>query len=91
VIGGGSRLIALKTALAHSQLPGGFSLDRLRPLQPPRSFKDREELESSFDLLAIACGLASSLDWEYFPPREVESMEQRVARVRPDVDELYPK
>jgi hypothetical protein len=91
VIGGGGRLSTLRLGLKGSQLPGGFTLERLRPLQSPVSLKDRAHLESNFDLLAIACGLASSLDWEYFPPREVESMKQLATRTRPDVDELYPK
>jgi hypothetical protein len=91
VIGGGGRLASLKSGLNNSQLPGGFVLERSRPLQPPASLNDRAKLESSFDLLAIACGLASSLDWEYFPPREVESMEQPASKAKPEVDELYPK
>jgi hypothetical protein len=91
VIGGGGRLAVLKSALKASQMPGGFVLERSRPLQPPKSLKDKAQLESSFDLLAIACGLASSLDWEYFPPREVESMGQPAMKMKPDVDELYPK
>jgi hypothetical protein len=91
VIGGGGRLATLKLALKSSRLPGGFTLEMSRPLQAPKSLKDRAQLESSYDLLAIACGLASSLDWAYFPPREVEPMDPVTTKARPDKDELYPK
>jgi hypothetical protein len=51
----------------------------------------RAALERDYDLLANACGLASSLDWDYYPPREVPPMTD-LPRQRPpiDPDDNYP-
>jgi hypothetical protein len=40
---------------------------------------------------ANACGLASSLVWEYYPPREVPAMAPLPSGQRRDRDELYPR
>jgi len=37
-------------------------------LMPPGKLKNRAEVQEHYDFLANACGLASSLDWEYYPP-----------------------
>ncbi len=93
VIGGGGRLFVLQQALQHRQLPGKFVLDSRQRLKSPKKLRDRAEFENDYDLLANACGLASSLDWEYYPPKEVEPMPSLLGSIKskPDVDELYPK
>jgi len=51
-------------------------------------------MEENYDLFANACGLASSIDWEYYPPSEVPAMDSYIplhAGRMPDRDELYPK
>jgi hypothetical protein len=47
------------------------------------------DLEKDYDFLATACGLASSLDWQYYPPREVPPMGSPPTRPRQDVEEYY--
>jgi Ethanolamine utilization protein EutJ (predicted chaperonin) len=74
LIGGGSRLAVVQQALTKHQLPGNFKLVKRQKLQPPHSLGDRKEFKTDYDLLANACGLASSLDWDYYPPREVAPM-----------------
>ena len=91
VIGGGGRLRLLQGALQHRRLPGGFVREGWRQLGPPKSLKNRADIETDYDFLANACGLASSLDWEYFPPRDVPPMAQLPTRPKPDVEEYYPK
>ena len=92
VIGGGGRLRALQEALRGRPLPGGFVRDGWRQLQPPRSLNGLLAILGNYDFLANACGLASSLSWEYYPPREVQSMlPMPPPRPRPDLDEYYPK
>jgi len=92
VIGGGGRLHALQDALRRYSLPGGFARDSWRQLQPPRSLTDRLAIQADYDLFANACGLASSLDWQYYPPHEVPSMPPSPPpRPRPDLDEYYPR
>jgi hypothetical protein len=92
MIGGGGRLLALQDALQRCSLPGGFLRDGWRQLQPPRRLKDRLSIQADYDLFANACGLASSLDWEYYPPRAVPPMTNRQPlRSRIDLEEYYPK
>ena len=92
VIGGGGRLHALQDALQRCSLPGGFLRDGWQKLQPPRRLKDRPSIQGDYDFFANACGLASSLDWEYYPPRAVPPMTNRQPlRSRIDVEEYYPK
>jgi hypothetical protein len=92
VIGGGGRLHPLQDALCGRSLPGGFVRERLQQLQPPKTLKNRLAIQDGYDFLANACGLASSISWEYYPPREVPPMTyQPPARPARDVDEYYPK
>lgn len=92
VIGGGGRLRPLQEALRSRPLPGGFVRDGWRQLQPPRSLNGRLAILGDYDFLANACGLASSLSWEYYPPREVPPMPPpSPPKPRPDLDEYYPK
>lgn len=93
VIGGGGRLPAVQSALRFHRLQGEFVLNHFQRLTPPQRLKARAELNADYDLLANACGLASSLTWDYYPPKEVAAMPAIPvgARRRPDVDELYPK
>jgi len=53
--------------------------------------RDKADFEKDYDLLANACGLASSLFWDYYRPSEVEPMAPQAVKLRPDRDELYPK
>lgn len=94
IIGGGGRLDALQKTLIQTGLPEPFSREALLQLKPPRKLKLRSGIEENYDLFANACGLASSIGWEYYPPSEVPAMRERVLRTagpRPDRDELYPK
>jgi hypothetical protein len=91
IIGGGGRLTALQQSLTACQLPGEFLREHTRQLTPPPSLRNRADVEAHYDLLANACGLASSLDWEYYPPREVPAMAPQAIGTKPDAEELYPK
>jgi len=91
VIGGGGRLRPLQSALQYQQMPGGFVRECLQQLKPPRSLKHGAQLQAHYDFLAIACGLASSLDWDYYPPKDVHPMPAPRMMPKPDVEELYPK
>jgi hypothetical protein len=91
IIGGGGRLPVLRDSLTGCQLPGEFVRENTRKLTPPASLRNRADVEAHYDLLANACGLASSLDWEYYPPREVSAMAPKVIGTKRDRDELYPK
>jgi hypothetical protein len=88
----GSRLRALQDALRGQPLPGGFVRAGGRQLQPPRSLKDRLKIQAEYEFLANACGLASSLSWDYYPPREVPPMPcPPRQKSKPDLEEYYPK
>ncbi len=91
VIGGGGRLKPLQTALQARELPGGFVRKRSLKLKPPRTLQDGASLQDHYDFLSIACGLASSLDWEYYPPKDVDSIPAPSIKPKPDPDEYYPK
>lgn len=91
VIGGGGRLPVLRDSLTGYRLPGDFVREHTRQLTPPASLRDRADVEAHYDLLANACGLASSLDWQYYPPREVAPLPRPPNRMKRDRDELYPK
>jgi len=91
VIGGGGRLPVLRDSLTRCQLPGDFVREHTRQLAPPASLRNRADVEAHYDLLANACGLASSLDWEYYPPREVPPLPPPPSGLKRDRDELYPK
>jgi Ethanolamine utilization protein EutJ (predicted chaperonin) len=91
VIGGGGRLHPLHHALRSQKMPGGFLLENARPLRPPKSLRTRLAVESDYDFLVNACGLASSLQWEYYPPHEVPPMAPLKQKPRIDPDEYYPK
>ena len=91
VIGGGGRLRPLQEALRRHSLPGGFVREGWCQLQPPKRLKDRLAIQADYDFLANACGLASSLSWEYYPPSEVPPMASRQVKPKPDLEEYYPK
>jgi hypothetical protein len=88
IIGGGGRLRPLHQALRGWSLPGSFVRERVLHLEPPKSLKDRLTIQGDYDFLANACGLASSLAWDYYRPEEVGSMtHQPPLRLRQDRDE----
>ncbi len=91
VIGGSGRLLPLQRSLQHRELPGGFVCEHSQQLKPPKGLENGANFQEHFDLLSIACGLASSLDWEYYPPSEVDSMPVTPTKPKPDLDEYYPK
>jgi hypothetical protein len=92
VIGGGGRLRTLHEGLTFQDLPGSFVREASRKLQPPRSLRDRLDIQQDYDFLANACGLASSLEWDYYPPHEVSPMAPHPRRKpKLDSDEYYPK
>lgn len=92
VIGGGGRLQPLQETLRARALPGGFVREGWHQLQPPRKLNNRTAVQGHYDFLANACGLASSLSWEYYPPREVSSMPPPPPpKPKPDLEEYYPK
>ena len=92
VIGGGGRLRPLREALRGRPLPGGFVREGWRQLQPPKSLTDRQSIQADYDFLANACGLASSLCWEYYPSPVVGPMPPPPPpKPKPDLDEYYPK
>lgn len=91
LIGGGGRMKTLQDQLAGMTLPGGFCRERLLRLAPPMTLKDRHSLEESYDLIANACGLASSIEWEYYPKIEVLPIPPPPQKPPIDSEELYPK
>ena len=92
VIGGSGRLAKLRAAVEGEPLAGGFRRDQTRVLKPPKSLRARQEFAGDYDLLATACGLASSpVGWEYYPRKDVKGMDAGVVRIRIDPDEWYPK
>ena len=91
VIGGGGRLHTLRNAVNDQRLPGGFIRENVLALQPPRMLAGGHALKDDYDFIANACGLASSLSWEYYPPSEVGGMSAPRLKPRIDRDELYPK
>lgn len=91
VIGGGGRLRPLQEALQRQNMPGGFLLECLQQLKPPRSLKNGARLQAHYNFLSVACGLASSLDWNYYRPQDVDPMPAPRTRPKPDVEQLYPK
>lgn len=91
LIGGGARLPVLRESLTAYQLPGDFVREHTRQLTAPASLRNRADVEAHYDLLANACGLASSLEWEYYPPREVPALPLPPIGLKPDHEDLYPK
>lgn len=92
IIGGGGRLRPIQDAICGRSLPGDFRYDGRRQLRPPKRLKDGRAIQGDYDLLANACGLASSLVWDYYRPEEAGSMtHQPPLRLRHDRDEEYPK
>jgi hypothetical protein len=49
------------------------------------------KIEEDYDLVANACGLASSLEWDYYPLHEVTPMHGLRVGERVDRDDLYAK
>lgn len=91
IIGGGGRLPVLRESLTAYQLPGDFVREHTRQLTAPASLRNRADVEAHYDLLANACGLASSLEWEYYPPREVPALPLPPIGLKPDHEDLYSK
>lgn len=94
IIGGGGRLDSLQNALIQTRLPKPFYCEAYLQLKPPKKLRIHSGIDDNYDLFANACGLASSIGWEYYPPSEVQAMSEpsiRAAVSRPDRDELYPK
>jgi len=91
VIGGGGRLRPLHKALSSQHMPGSFVLENARQLQAPKSLRNRPAVQNDYDFLVNACGLASSLQWEYYPPHEVPPMAAPNQKAKIDPDEYYPK
>jgi hypothetical protein len=90
VIGGGARLSILKSALHNFQLPGGFVLEGRQGLRPPRALRNWQAVERDWDMLANACGLASSLYWDYYPVAALNPLPPKPIREKLDRDALYP-
>ena len=91
IIGGGARLAILQRELNGIRLPGQFFLEARRALRPPKSLKNRGEVEKDWDMLANACGLASSLYWEYYPAAEANPIPPRPIRMKRDRDDIYAR
>jgi hypothetical protein len=83
LIGGGSRLLSLREALAqapHTTIPGTRSF---RSIECPGQMKGPADVASNFDMLAVAYGLSSAiLDWNYLTPLEVGPFEPATAVFR---------
>jgi Ethanolamine utilization protein EutJ (predicted chaperonin) len=95
LFGGGGRVPSINAAL-RKPLPRPLRLNRLEGVKPPKNLRRIPDLDRNFDLLALACGLASTvLDWDRIdPPSRTPPMPERSPaprRSRPDRDELYPK
>jgi hypothetical protein len=86
LIGGGSRLLSLREALAqppHSTIPGARSF---RKIEYPRHMTGPADTAANFDVLAVAYGLASAImDWNYLTPLEVGPLEPATAVYREHV------
>ena len=92
IIGGGGRLQSLQYGLKNCELPGQFTRQGVLCLQPPKALADRSAIQGDYDLLANACGLASSIIWEYDMPSEVPPMTHQVhVRTALDIEEYYQK
>jgi hypothetical protein len=89
IIGGGSRLPAIRAQLNDSELPGRFIKQQTLELRPPKTRSAEFPSDADYHLFAVACGLASSLDWAYFP--SVDPSPPIPTATRVDVDEWYPK
>jgi hypothetical protein len=72
-------------------MPGSFVLEKARQLQAPKSLRNRLAIQNDYDFLVNACGLASSLQWEYYPPHQVPPLEPPKQKPKIDPDEYYPK
>jgi uncharacterized C2H2 Zn-finger protein len=69
LFGGGSRLHALQQAVRRP-LSHSLVLAKLQKMTPPRDLKRFPGLVENYDLLAVACGLSSTiLDWDRITPR----------------------
>jgi hypothetical protein len=91
VIGGGGRLRPLHKALGSQHMPGSFVLENARHLQAPKGLRNQPAVQNDYDFLVNACGLASSLQWEYYPPHKVPPMVAPKQKAKIDPDEYYPK
>jgi len=71
--------------LSNQMRAGQFRLRQLK-------LRGRLTIRPDYDFFANACGLASSLSWDYYPPHEVPPMDGG-PKTRPkiDPDEYYPK
>ncbi len=91
LIGGGARLFVLTRALSNLSLPVGLVLEHRRRLTPPRSLKNHKEFNENWDLLANACGLASSVYWDYYPTSESNPIPPKPVREKLDRETIYAK
>jgi hypothetical protein len=93
LIGGGSRLDVVNDALRNCQIRFPFERDQIRKLMPPDRLSDGKELSRHFDVIANACGLASSLEWEYYPSSKIEPIKppSGMPTNRPNFGEIYDK
>lgn len=89
IIGGGSSLKPLQVQLQDRELPGDFIRDDTLKLCPPSKMNDRLSLQADYHFFAVSCGLASSLDWTYYP--KVPPIPLKPPGHKVDPDELYPK
>lgn len=90
--GGGSRLDAVRRALGSDLHYPPLKVRRFERIRPPKNLVRFDGLEKNFDLFALACGLASTVFWDFRTPRETGPMAPPAPhQPRPDRDELYPK
>jgi len=93
LIGGGTRLLSLRDALAmppHTTIPGTRSF---RSIECPGQMTGPADIAANFDMLAVSYGLSSAiLDWNYLTPLEVGPLEPviPVLRERAAVDDASP-
>lgn len=91
-LGGGSRLKAVQRILRCDLQYPPLEARRFERVRPPRNFVRFDGLDSNFDLLAVACGLASTMFWDVRRPAETGPMEPPAPpRQIADRDEQYPK
>lgn len=94
ILGGGGRMQAVRQVLGKGFPEFKLQLRCQESLVPPRKLKHFDGLERDFDLLALACGLSSTVFWNFRLPWEVQPLaipHQAAVDKRPDRDELYPK
>jgi len=91
VLGGGGRMAALRSKLKQDFPEYGVRLRRIQSLRPPANFALFGEAREQFDLLAVACGLSSTMFWDFRRPSEIDPLPEPAPAERPDCQELYSK